>query len=311
MKKFAMITGMMLAAQVAVAGNEGGGGGKGFVCRNADFSETVYLADTYSLVKSGRLKGLNPDEADSTVAAVAEIVERLYPEKTFKHPLFPAQKVSFAWMMEYKYAGLDWSPKPRVASRPDDHIVNVPKNCTKVQLAYQDLKTGVIEEDFTLTHHMTWIERGFLSLHEVFVGLRNQPGKDTTPIRADVEKYAAILDDPRLQLGQLLQKYLGRPAAPKTPAEWGDQYVRANDCHSRVVGYYNHTPMLDPNGPELANCRKALLLQDSYRAQRIPSLLSVPKVLNCISTRGPKGAGARFSVTRLSQSESRGSRAHR
>ena len=291
---------LALAANAGAFGKEGGGG-KGFVCRNADLSETVYLADTYDLARSGALDSLAPQEADSTVAAVAEIIEKTDPRRVFEHPLRPNHKVSLAWMLEFKYAALKWNVATFVPPLDDDHIANVPRGCVKVQLAAQNVATGMIDENFVLTQEMKWIERGFLGVHETLVSLRGEPGADTSPIRQSVAAYAAALESAIVSLPQVLKEYVGQISKPPTtPTEAAQRFYRLNNCFDAIRRM--NAPQSGSEAKFLSDCRKAERVVDRIRNTKIPSLRRAPEFFNCMTTYSPSGerTARRFQLRRIS-----------
>ena len=162
-------------------GGNAGGGGKGIVCRDENFVEKIYLADTMDYVKAGGLKQFaRTTDDESVLKAIAELVEKTNPQKIYPHPLNPAQKVSLAYLLEYNQQKLSWGINFELSNVDDDHIdpASLPAGCKKVQLAFTNLMTGEMSLNPNFEHKMTWIQRGFLKLHEVLIAVRGTPGAD-------------------------------------------------------------------------------------------------------------------------------------
>ena len=66
-------------------GGNAGGGGKGIVCRDENFVEKLYLADTMDYVKAGGLKQFaRTTEDESVLKAIAELIEKESPQKIYR-----------------------------------------------------------------------------------------------------------------------------------------------------------------------------------------------------------------------------------
>ncbi len=169
-------------AQACFAGIKEGGGGVGFLCHEPG-GDRVYLADTYDLVKGGALK--NNEFLDTGIiflAAGQRFAEAHIPDLNFKDFL------SGGWALIFRSSFLHWQKERHLPLLGDDHIPQdkVPHNCEKVQLAIQDLNARTVHWDDSYVSKMTRAETGFFILHETLIALRNDPGADTTPIRAEV-----------------------------------------------------------------------------------------------------------------------------
>jgi hypothetical protein len=143
MKKLILIMALMGSCVTVNAseGNEGGGGGKGFICKENGV-EKMYLADTYELQKSGAFDRYVGHDSLSFEDAM-EIVDRKFPAKAFPHPYVKGQKVTLGFILSHIHNGLyfeQYSNVP-VPEFNDDNIKKVPAGCRKVQVALQNLKT--------------------------------------------------------------------------------------------------------------------------------------------------------------------------
>jgi hypothetical protein len=227
---------------LASEGPGGTGGGKGILCRNPDWTETLYLADVMDYVRQGGLRQFKfATGTDTTVIAIAELVEKSNPEKTLPHPFKQNEKVSLAWMMEYKYQieGLGIGDTPQDV--PDDNIdpKTLPANCQKVQLAVSNLKSGQVDKNIGLDFVLPWIQRGLLDLHEILVRIRNIPDADTTPIRKDVDRYARLLDNKINEVSPEIRSRLLTGYAPgKNPNENAQlKFYNANKCEKILTDW--------------------------------------------------------------------------
>jgi len=184
-----------IAPGVALAdGGISHGGGKGILCQE-EKGPRVYLADTFELVRSGALDHLKPVDPQVVVPAAVSVIDKVFPAKRFSHPLNPEVRVTIGWLIQYNSDGLFFKihPKGRLKNLADDHIrlEDLPKNCrTKVQLAVQDVPARTVTTDYKMTNALTWLEYGFLQLHEAMISTRDMPGADTTPIRQAVAAVA-------------------------------------------------------------------------------------------------------------------------
>jgi hypothetical protein len=287
------VIGSLFCASVALAGDTGGqdgGGGKGIICTEPGGakpgSTTVYLADTFDFVRDGGLKDIRVGDPSQMVAAVAEIIEKLHPEKIYQHPLRPSQKVSLAWLFTYTGKSLTTAYEQTLRDYPDDHIDprTLPWNCKKVQIAYQDIQNKVVHYDMNLRDQLSWVEHGLLEVHEIFVALRHQPGKDTTPIRAQVDRIAKILDNPKFELSDLMLKAIApHRRKNKTEVEWANEFYESNDCYNKydLISKMYEKPA-DP--ADHALCRKAAGLRNIHSWMKWPKLVEFPKQLICKTT---------------------------
>jgi hypothetical protein len=177
----------LIWGQMSFAGIKEGGGGVGFLCHE-NGKDRVYLADTYELVKDGKLKGKESlDMGIIFLAAGQRFSEANVQDLHFKDFL------SGGWALIFRSSHLGWQVDHNLPLLGDDHISfgEIPANCEKVQLAIQDLRTGIVSWNNDLVSKMTPAETGFFVLHETLIALRNDPGADTSPIRAAV---SSVLD---------------------------------------------------------------------------------------------------------------------
>ncbi len=197
-------TAIVLLAVHAAGKSEGGighGGGKGVICQT-DGKPRVYLADTFDLVYSGELNHIKPLDPVAIVEAAAEIIERIAAQKKWPplriDPRHPEKKVSLGWLVRVRSRLLSYVYKGKLRAIDDDHLdlSKFPENCrTKVQLADQDFSKGEVAIDYDLVSRLTWLENGFLKLHETLLAIRNAPGVDTTAIREQVNEVARLMGD--------------------------------------------------------------------------------------------------------------------
>lgn len=250
------------------------GGGVGFLCQENGKSKT-YLADTYALVHSEVLKDLSPSDPAAIIAATSTLLDSLHPEKIYQHPFLRDEKVTFGWMVSFKYSQLhiayvDQDLPPLNDDNIDGSIT--PEVCQKIQLAIQDIpKMTVYTKPYL---EMSFVERGFLSLHETLIALRAMPGADTTPIRRDVEEVARSMHDPKFL--ERIISILKKDRIPENKNTSGLDYLFKH-CGSR---------MLDPepqprDTEEVAACRKASALamaqEESHNIQTaLPTIRQIP-----------------------------------
>ncbi len=181
------------------------GGGVGFSCRQESGPNKIYLADTYALLS--KLEVTGEAEPVNVVSATAKLLNTLKPQKIYDHPEVRNEKVTLGWMINYRHQQLKFEPnfsgKIKIPVLNDDNIktASLPPGCTKVQLAVQNIATLTVEQS-PLVNQLSWIERGYLELHETLISLRGEPGADTTPIRKEVESLAMELDSAKSQLSQ-------------------------------------------------------------------------------------------------------------
>lgn len=207
---------------------ESGGGGASIVCKDSNLSHVshVYLADTFDLIRSGKLKKLESTDRDIAFNAAVAILKIKYPKKSFKKPNSENEMVDLAWMLQYTKDNLQYNlinpegtydylniktydgdssvstSMPTKGDRPlvelgDDHILKseLPNNCEKRQIAVQEINKMAFTLDLILQGQMTRLEEGLLRLHEALVSIRNIPGADTTPIRKMVH---SVVEDQAL-----------------------------------------------------------------------------------------------------------------
>jgi len=180
----AALTVGLITSSMAFAEGRDGGGGVGFLCHEKG-GDKVYLADTYQLVKSGKLKGYEDVDLGIVLAAAAQTINEKQSngaDGSLLNATLAARNSALQWQKQ--------SPLPLLG---DDHIPadQVPANCEKVQLVIQDVSTRVVHYDDKLVNQLTGTEIAFLNVHETLISIRNEPGADTTPIRAQV---ASVLD---------------------------------------------------------------------------------------------------------------------
>lgn len=206
-------------------GNEGGGGGIGFLC-NENGKQKIYLADTYELHKQGLFNQFTGQTLIHFDTAV-EIIDRRYPERRFNHPYIPGQKVTLGYMLAWQHNRLYFERySNHVKVSGDDNISpdQIPPGCEKFQLAHQNLQTGVVAvqrlgyEPWPRDVYLTRADWFYLHLHEALIALRNRPGADTTEIRQMVRELAELLSDPKNfsldVLRELAYRYEGKKAVP-------------------------------------------------------------------------------------------------
>lgn len=190
----------------ASEGGNGSGGGKGFICPdNGTFKEKIYLADTYSLRKSGEL-----DRVPRVSFSLAtQLIDKMFPQKLYPHPHDKSKKISLGTKLAFVRNTL-YFQEHSFANPPDyadDNIdeSQVPVGCRKVQVALQDISNGYVRlrEDAYKLANGDWL---YLELHETLIALRNRPGADTTEIRAQVAKLAKVLSSPEVFSKEILSK---------------------------------------------------------------------------------------------------------
>jgi hypothetical protein len=201
----------------ASEGGHGGSGGDGYMCPKAHPGEEAWppynlrLVDTYGheeldeIVQDNVGQLMNP----FGIRTVARFLNRKMPALAYPHPYKPGVKISFGSLVLLKYFQLyfyhsEFRPLPDIG---DDNIWwwSVPRGCKKVQLAIQDIKSGVVRmSDYV--PNLPVIDDMFLRLHEVLIALRAQPGLDTTPVRRDVDRLASMARNNRADFVRGLTK---------------------------------------------------------------------------------------------------------
>jgi hypothetical protein len=266
-------------------GGNSGGGGVGFLCGDDIATQKVYLADTY--------RTLNPQNREQTyiqypaavIDAAVEAVERIKPEKVYRHPTLPNQNVSLGFLLGYKYYSLKFVEEiTPIGSLSDDNIptAQIPAGCRKVQLAIQDVPNGVVHLQGEHHRRLSEIEKGFLALHETLIAIRNQPGQDTTPIRVEVERIASALNDPRVSFASLVRNILNPGELPTSWRPRTSELDRFVD--ERCLGYGHPNGYL--NEEHRQSCEQAWnQLREADRAQdqrnAVQTLLEFPRTLMC------------------------------
>jgi hypothetical protein len=253
----------------------GSGGGKGILCDDGK----IYLADTFDLVRSGKISGYESVDPGAVMASAAAYLDKLHPEKVFPHPFLSGEKVSFGWLVAHTNANLPFQYKNSVPNIDDDHIdpASLPEGCRKVQMAVQDFEHGTVNVDNHLIASLSHFEYGMLRLHETFLKLRNLPGTDTTPIRKAV---AAVLDDPRLEFRKFALDLFARE---KEGARYVPAYSPAQDFVNR---HCQSRGMVAPGSILDGQCKMAIAKsnqewEQADRAAAIPTLRHIPKTLDC------------------------------
>lgn len=280
--------GVLFCGLAHARGSVGHGGGKVFVCLE-DGQEKVYLADTYQLMKSGKLAGLGQAWPDSVVESVAYLLDKTQPEKSIKHPFLPTQKVSLGWMIAHTHANLNYVYVDSLPELDDDNIPadQVPGNCKKTQLAIQDLDKGRVRVVFPLLNKMSMLERGFFELHETAIAMRNAPGADTTPVRKDIADTAGLMTDSSFSAHTMILKILAGPkfVHPTPDPSWASEYVAKHCQRKSLFEIYNGN--FGPGEAFAAlfcSTAESKVSEDWRRKDRetsLPTLLRPPAVLNC------------------------------
>ena len=204
---------LIFVGQWTMAGTKDSGGGVGFLCKENGV-ERVYLADTYhSMHKNPSLQKIEVDEKMVFLSA-ARLFEQIRSEKFTEVPLVKSKALQLGWFLIYQNVELKYQPVPHLDLLGDDNIPAsaVPKNCVKVQLAVQNLLTGIVEVNQALLAKMSAIENTFLKLHETVIALRNRPGEDTSPVRNYI---AAVLDTPDFSFADFLKTLQNPDWLPK------------------------------------------------------------------------------------------------
>lgn len=277
---------LMLTASTAIAtGGEGGGGGKGLVCPVAGGKTAVYLADTFDLKQSGELDKLAPADPAAIVASAALVVDSTFPAKVFPHPFVRGQKVTLGYMIAYRYQQLDFNyVKGSLPDFPDDHIdlSKFPAGCQKEQLAIQNIAAKVVNETMRV-EDLSWVERGFLDLHETLISLRDEPGADTTPIRKTVESIALQMGQPNSAVRAKIIALLKAPFIQTGVIT----DAAAMDIIQKECGGYMLDPKPQPNDDaKTKRCRQASATLGAANraydaATSIPTMLHAPRKLTC------------------------------
>lgn len=173
------------APSLFAVGNGGTGGGMVISC-----AESTYLADTFNLMASLKSKGVQDIDAFLIQTAILQVIEKKMPEETYPDPDDSKQKVSLATMLEHVRKKLVYvKTNETLPLLGDDNIdeSKLPVGCSKQQVAIQDIPKRTVLVNHQLQMSLTSLERGLLEFHETLIGLRNQPGVDTTPIREKIE----------------------------------------------------------------------------------------------------------------------------
>lgn len=186
---------LLLGSAICFAGTKDSGGGVGFLCREGGSSK-VYLADTYSVVRSGAIEKFRALDQQSVFLAAGKRFETIAPEGVFRDGFKKRRALDIGWTLLHRAQSIRYVQGGRLALLGDDFIPAhaIPENCEKVQLAVQDLKTGVVHYDKSLVDRLSPIEIGFLRLHETLIAVRDQPLRDTTPIREGLVRVLASPD---------------------------------------------------------------------------------------------------------------------
>jgi hypothetical protein len=181
---FAAMTFAGLNAAYA-GGGSAGGGGVVFAC-----ADHVYLADTYSAIRAvGPFLEVDGPKIEARLPLA---ITKLYPNATFQNPTGHGANVDLKTALDAIEKKLVFTPSHGpIPLLGDDHIPAsaVPNGCVKMQVARQDIATGVVLVDESLRARMSSLEIKLLNLHEALIHLRNQPGVDTTSIRATIEDF--------------------------------------------------------------------------------------------------------------------------
>lgn len=144
------------------------------------------------MAKSGKLKEIEKRDPVNLVSATSKLLDIIKPEKIYPHPVVKNETVTLGWLINYRHQQLNFEPNysgdKKLFALNDDMIAAqaIPEGCIKTQLAVQDIPSMKVQQS-PLVYQLTWPERGFLELHETLISLRDKPGKDTTPIREQVE----------------------------------------------------------------------------------------------------------------------------
>ena len=283
-------------------GGSSDGGAKGIACE-MDGQEKVFLADTFALKENKVFKNLKIHEPTALVQMVAEFIDRKHPEKIFSHPLFPKQNVSAAWIFVHTFAQLSVEYGKDLPDLPDDHIdpTNLPKNCRKVQIAVQNLTSGIIQEDLGLVGKMGLLDRNFLQIHETFMSLRNRPGIDSTPIRKEVEALAKTMIDPELSTKGIILKIIGSDSPSVNDPQWSwKDMPLIKHCMMKLFSDMARRADVFDNDLERDTCLNFLHELDKNgkpaSAPTTPTISNFPARLNCkVSHLGENFSGPEFS----------------
>jgi len=277
------------AAAFAGEGGVGHGGGVAYDCFE-NGQRKVYLADTYELTKAGAFTkfktGASPE---SVIEAAVVMLEATKPEKNIPNPMNASEFVSIGWLVKHTSASLDLQlSNDPLPLQTDAHINAAPQGCQLAQLAIQDVGLNRLKLDLKLWDELSDMDRGLFKLHEIWISIRNQPGADTTPIRAQVSQAAAVLADPNFSESAMIAKLIAGPEFIRTglpTSTRAEKYVLAH-CNGpgQLLPGFN-LPTLSEAwynlGCPTANriYTKQLIAQDKKTA--LPTLTAMPKQLNC------------------------------
>lgn len=275
--------------RLKVIGGNSGGGGKGIACRNPD-PETnsplatpyhYYLADTFDLLKSGKIDELSDSSAQAIISAAHAALDARNPAKIYPHPYLKGQKVSLGWMIDYRHQELFFlkGSEPEITHDANIDSGSLPEGCKIVQLAYQDIPNKLVHLTLAL-ERMSSFEKGFLNLHEVLVSLRGEPGADTTPIRKDVAALALDLTSKNSQLREDVIQRLSINAHAPQFGENGSSKDKKR-LHEQIRYYCG-----SEGDPKTRECDKARA--DFRNAQikfdqqnRFPIVQEIPRNYSC------------------------------
>lgn len=191
--KFIPIISMLVVTQ-SFAGNEGGGG-VGFLCGNK-----VYLADTYDTMKSNakhfreEYSEMSVDQiifeaiknADTHRKLLEHVIKDFDPDKKDKiEEAKNVLKYLDTNLLKEKFAEIKFKSSKDVPYVGDDKIVDIPKRCKKIPIAYQNIEKSEVLYDRTYYAGLSKVDKAYLKIHELLINIEGGTD-DTTPIRKAV-----------------------------------------------------------------------------------------------------------------------------
>jgi hypothetical protein len=208
--KILILTLALLTATSALA-TKGRGGGVGFKC-----GEKIYLADTYESIVGDRQYYEDKFRDHSIDSLVEESIKRAPIFNSMVTQAFAdanenkrnAARVSFKtkYFDEEKLRkaldGMEFTAVKEVPYIGDDQIIDIPKGCIKVPIAYQLIDQKVVLYNKFYYSKLTKFEKAYLVLHELMINIENGT-MDTTPVRDTVSIFS---DMKSLEL-KLVDKY--------------------------------------------------------------------------------------------------------
>ena len=166
-------------APVAFAGGDNSGGGDAIICYEGIpylTGRRVYLADTFDLVRSGKLQQL------------ARLNLEQLTEAVFDH--LDTQQTGLGAAVRESRKNLKFEYVDKVPELDDDDIKISGIRCSKQQLAVQHIPSGLVRVNKNLHGELSPLEKVLFEIHEAYIRIKNDP-KGTNEVRPEVR---GILD---------------------------------------------------------------------------------------------------------------------